>query len=218
MSRKDRVGQRFGKLVVVGRLPEKTKNGQIVYECICDCGNTVNVVSSNLGYRTRACGCLLRTSGVDRAYKHGACRGGKGNRLYALWCSMRYRCTKENHICYKSHGNLGISVCDEWQSFAAFQKWALQAGYTDSALIARKNKRGNFTPDNCVWVESARTGARIGRKNVAWNGETHSLKKWADILGISYNTLWVRVNRNGFTIEQAFTTPVRPYTQLEEKQ
>ena len=57
---KDLTGQRFGKLVAI-RTTEKRQNTQMVWECLCDCGNTVFVRSSNLtGGVTRSCGCLLK--------------------------------------------------------------------------------------------------------------------------------------------------------------
>lgn len=56
-NRLDLTGQRFGKLTAVR--PIKQRQGQsIVWECLCDCGNTTFVVSSNLRRaRTQSCGC-----------------------------------------------------------------------------------------------------------------------------------------------------------------
>lgn len=52
----DLTGQRFGKLTVVKR--SSKKNGRVVWLCQCDCGKTVNVVSSYLtNGDTVSCGC-----------------------------------------------------------------------------------------------------------------------------------------------------------------
>ena len=58
---KDLTGQRFGKLSVL-RATNERKNGQIVWECLCDCGNTVLAGSSSLrrGEKT-SCGCTYKT-------------------------------------------------------------------------------------------------------------------------------------------------------------
>ncbi|MCL2321750.1 MAG: AP2 domain-containing protein [Oscillospiraceae bacterium] len=50
-------GQRFERLVTI-RLMDKCDNGYAVWECKCDCGNTVEVRSEQLanGY-TKSCGC-----------------------------------------------------------------------------------------------------------------------------------------------------------------
>lgn len=42
-----------------------------------------------------------------------------------------------------------------------------------------------------------------------YNGETHSLKEWATILSIPYNTLKGR-NHRGWTLERIVTTPMEP--------
>jgi ribosomal protein L13 len=55
---KDITGQRFGRLVAI-RLTGKRKNGSVIWECKCDCGNVVEVVLTSLMYgTTRSCGCL----------------------------------------------------------------------------------------------------------------------------------------------------------------
>lgn len=54
---KDKTGQRFGYLTVLG--PEKERvNKQIMWKCQCDCGNITYVSTSNLSRNhTRSCGC-----------------------------------------------------------------------------------------------------------------------------------------------------------------
>ena len=57
----DLTGKRFGKLLVRGMLAERSSTGQVLWECLCDCGNTVVVPTGQLkaGYR-KSCGCLSR--------------------------------------------------------------------------------------------------------------------------------------------------------------
>jgi hypothetical protein len=51
---------RFGRLTVVSRTAAR-KWGQVVWLCLCDCGNKTTVVSRNLwSGKTRSCGCLVR--------------------------------------------------------------------------------------------------------------------------------------------------------------
>lgn len=55
---KDITGQRFGRLTAL-KPTEKRYNGSIVWECQCDCGNTVYVSSSKLVTGVKSsCGCL----------------------------------------------------------------------------------------------------------------------------------------------------------------
>ena len=58
-SAKDLVGQRFGKLTVIARL-EKNHHNHTKYRCVCDCGNTVDVLGNSLvTAHTSSCGCLV---------------------------------------------------------------------------------------------------------------------------------------------------------------
>lgn len=55
---KDISGQKFGKLTVVKRI-ENDKHGNAVWECMCDCGNKINVLGNSLRIgKTRSCGCI----------------------------------------------------------------------------------------------------------------------------------------------------------------
>ena len=59
---KDLTGQRFGKLVAM-KPTEERKNGFVMWECQCDCGNVALVRSvSLLNGNTTSCGCLLAAS------------------------------------------------------------------------------------------------------------------------------------------------------------
>lgn len=58
-SRIDRVGMRYGKLVVKRLSDKRAKNGGLKWICQCDCGNEVEVQSSNLtSGRQWHCGCV----------------------------------------------------------------------------------------------------------------------------------------------------------------
>jgi len=55
----DLTGERFGKLIAIRPLEERTNSGQIRWLCKCDCGNTTTVTTSTLtSGHTRSCGCL----------------------------------------------------------------------------------------------------------------------------------------------------------------
>lgn len=56
---RDLTGKRFGKLVCVEPTEQRGYSGSIVWRCVCDCGNTCLVPSTQLtkGYK-KSCGCL----------------------------------------------------------------------------------------------------------------------------------------------------------------
>ena len=150
------IGDKFGKLTVVSRV-KKDGDRHIIFECICDCGNTTYVYSSNLTAKrkpTRSCGCLV---GKNNA-KYELVTTGKKNssiRLYQTWYDMMRRCNNIKCKEYKYYGELGISVCDEWEDFDIFAKWALANGYTDELTIDRIDNFSGYNPSNCRFVSKA---------------------------------------------------------------
>lgn len=55
---KDISGQKFGKLTAIKIAEDKKNTKGIVWECQCDCGNTVYVLGTLLrSGKTKSCGC-----------------------------------------------------------------------------------------------------------------------------------------------------------------
>lgn len=198
----DLTGRRFGRLLVVRKTDERGPDGGIVYECRCDCGQTCLVWNNRLTCKghsaKRSCGCLH-----DETHQP---HGGSKSVLYHKWQGMKDRCYNSNARQYPDYGGRGISVCDEWRhSFAAFREWSLANGYQEGLSIDRIDVNGNYCPENCRWItmQEQQKNKRSVPK-ISWNGETHTLPEWADILGIKYGTLWARIYRDGKSIEEAF--------------
>ena len=53
---KDLTGQRFNKLLVLERTSQRTNNGNVIYKCLCDCGNITYMSQGNLK-SALSCGC-----------------------------------------------------------------------------------------------------------------------------------------------------------------
>ena len=57
------IGEKFGMLTAIERIPNYKGKGRTYYRCICDCGNEKYVVSGNLtGGKTKTCGCISKRS------------------------------------------------------------------------------------------------------------------------------------------------------------
>lgn len=146
--------KQFGRLRVISDIG-RTKDRHILWHCICECGNYVDVSSRDLQTgHTRSCGCLQK----DRMSEVKLIHGDRDSRLYSVWKTMKKRCENPNCKSYKWYGAKGISVCAEWHDYSQFKEWALSNGYDESAkkydcTIDRINPCGNYEPSNCRWVD-----------------------------------------------------------------
>ena len=58
-NRKNLVGQRFGRLQVLGATKRRDPRGNVYWSCLCDCGNEAEVTGDALIQgRCKSCGCL----------------------------------------------------------------------------------------------------------------------------------------------------------------
>lgn len=88
-------------------------------------------------------------------------------RLYRVWIQMRQRCANPNDQAYRYYGEIGINVCDEWQNYEAFKRWAESNGYKQGLTIERMNPRRHYEPDNCEWITREENSHRMHYPKIA---------------------------------------------------
>lgn len=125
---------------------------------------------------------------------------------------MRTRCNNKKRHDYKEYGGRGIKVCNEWDNYENFRDWSLMNGYANNLSIDRIDNNSGYSPDNCRWTTQSQQ-MRNTRKNkfLEFNGERKTLVEWSEITGIKYHTLKNRVNKYGYSDEEALTIPVKHY-------
>lgn len=143
-------GDVFGRWTIV-EANYACREGNAYSLCECSCGNKKEVLTSRLVKGTSmSCGCLQKEKIANRSTIHGDYL----TRLYRIWSGMRQRCINPNTNSFKNYGGRGIKVCEEWEDYLAFKRWALNNGYSDSLTIERKDVNGNYAPDNVIFVSS----------------------------------------------------------------
>ena len=136
--------------------------------------------------------------------------------LYNSYRAMLERCYNKNSDKYPNYGGRGITVCEEWQTFPAFEKWAYENGWAPGLTIDRIQVNGNYEPSNCRWADTdTQANNKQDTRLYTYKGETKSMKQWAKASGISYYTLRNRLDR-GWTIADALEKDVRPTERASE--
>jgi len=205
----DLTGQKFHKLTVIKEHPNRTNAGKVQWECLCDCGNKSIVISSKLksGW-SKSCGCLQVEAAKTPHPTHGMTKSPEWN----SWRSMKKRCLDPNNISYPNYGGRGIIICDRWVN--SFENFYNDMGVKPNTnySIERIDNNGNYEPNNCRWASSKEQSSnRRNNRFITFNGRTKTLSQWAKFIGISKETLSIRINRLNWSIEKALTEPLRNY-------
>ena len=144
--------------------------------------------------------------------KHGDRIKGRSKyyRLWCIWHDIKQRCLNSNNRDYKYYGGRGITIYEDWKEYAKFKNWALQSGYSDDLTIDRIDENGNYEPQNCRWA--TRTEQNRNKRSVAklsYNGDVLTIAEWALKTGIPAKTIYHRIHKAGWNVEEALTTPIK---------
>lgn len=115
---------------------------------------------------------------------------------------MRRRCRSSR----QNYRKCGITVCEQWEK--SFFDFFSDVGPRPSPehSLDRIDNDGNYEPGNVRWATTAEQNRnRSNTLLFTRNGETRTLREWADACGIPYSKVWDRIKRRGWTLEEALS-------------
>jgi hypothetical protein len=199
MNPLDLAGKTFGRWTVLGFA--ERRNRATYWHCRCECGKRRKVKGVTLTNGTStSCGCSRR-----KPISHGMSK----TPTWYSWLAMRRRCYEPSHSGYSQYGGRGIKVCDRWRD--SFENFLTDMGYRpDGMTLDRIDNDGDYTPTNCRWAD-ANTQARNRKyvKTVTCNGESLTKAEWARRTGVTQALISMRINKLGWDVCKACTTPRR---------
>lgn len=197
----DLVGKTSGRLTVTGKTTSRSKQGKVIWECLCSCGNTILAATVAItSGRTRSCGCLQKETIRAIKTKHGF------NHIpeYRTWQNIRNRCYNVKQNDYSRYGGRGITVCAEWlNSFETFYR-DMGPRLSPEHSIDRKDNDKGYSKDNCRWATRIEQ-ANNARRNVFYfhNGKAKTLTTWCRELNLNYVTVEQRIRTLDWAFEEA---------------
>ena len=127
-------GKRFGKLVVLKECG-RSNDRSVIWECLCDCGNTAKITSKSLiSQDTKSCGCLRRIAKGEANF----------NKLYSNYKDtatrkgLKFSLTKEE---FKSLTQENCHYCGSYPSQLKNRKYS-NGAYLFNGIDRKDNAKG----------------------------------------------------------------------------
>ena len=185
----DRIGERYGRLLVTKKAP--SKHGYARWWCLCDCGKTKNVSGTCLQQgRIKSCGCLRRETATQRAAinsKSNELAAGEAacNLLYAVYRHNAEIRSRDFSITKEQFRELTSSNCFYCNLIpTGVYKASSKTGVYIYNGIDRKQNEVGYVIENCVpccktcnWMKRMQTQAEFldaCRRVVDWTNHKKS--------------------------------------------
>lgn len=215
---KDLTGQVFERLIV-SHLDHIDKLGQSFWSCICNCGNTITVMSGSLKKgNTKSCGCLRQETQLKQHFIHGLSE----SRIFSIWTNIMTRCYNKNNPSYPYYGGRGITVCSEWHIFNNFYADEGQAYKDHVAEFGEKNTtadrfpsvNGNYEKSNFRWATMSEQAR--GKRNCANSQDYDQHLKWKSKINILLSDILSGRRKNSALLEKYLGCSIFQFRQYIE--
>jgi hypothetical protein len=179
----DLTGQKFNRLTAIKPTGLCAKKRQVLWEFLCECGNTIEAKGSAVKDGSKkSCGCLVKEIKI----KHGRSK----TYLYNILNSIKTRCNNPKSEAYPYYGGRGIKVCDRW--LESFENFLEDMGERPSKeySVERIDVNGDYCPNNCIWV-TREVQARNHRKQCNNKTGVAGVSREGDL---RYRATWVELS------------------------
>lgn len=206
------IGQIFNRWTVLALA--RNDAGKLFYLCRCACGVERPVRKDQLVRGiSKSCGCWKIEVSREQITRLSTTHGlANKSHAYATWKGIRKRCLTPTDKTYKNYGGRGIKLCERWDGPSGFANFLADMGEVPAGMsIDRIDNEGNYSPENCRWTDT-KTQMNNMRSNIfiQYEGQRLTIAQWAEKLDIPYHRLFQRLNKLGWSVKKAFTTPKVP--------
>jgi hypothetical protein len=187
----DLTGMIFGRFTVVKQYG-KDKRHNIIWECLCNCGNTSNITTTNLkNGHIKSCGCLRKES-TSKTGSSKRTHGYSRTPTYNTWSHMNQRCNNKDNFQYKDYGGRGITVCDRWDinKGGSFENFLKDMGEKPKGKsldrIDNRQLIEGYSPENCRWsTPKEQNRNKRNNKLYTYNSKTLCEQDWLEEIGLN---------------------------------
>lgn len=219
-TRIDLSGHKYGSLLVLNYF-DTTQNLKRRWLCLCDCGKTITAIGADMrNGKQVSCGCVKLERAKIRMKEQSTKHGLAYHPIYKAWKGLIQRCYNPNNKNYPKYKNR--QPCEAIRSNVVNLIAAIGEKPSADLTIHRVNNNGGYwcgvcagcvslsRPMNLKWADDfEQCRHQSTNRLITFRGETHCLSEWAEMSGITRNSLMMRLNRLDWTVERALTTPLR---------
>ena len=167
MRKIDMIGRAFSRLTVYASAGSD-KDGLLLYNTICSCGNRQIVLGKLLrNSHTQSCGCLHKEL-LGKRNKEQSRHGMTNTLTHKSWTAMLQRCNNPNSADFKNYKS---KCCAEWFVFENFFEYMGER--PKGTTLGRILDRGNYEPGNAFWqtTEEQNLSKRNNHALLTWEAQ-----------------------------------------------
>jgi hypothetical protein len=148
-------------------------------------------------------------------YRHGHYVNKTASHTYRSWVCMKNRIHPKSPQ-RKDYFERGIGMVDRWKRFENFLEDMGER--PQGMMMDRINNDLGYSPENCRWVNRTIQNRNTRRNRfLEFRGESRTVAEWAEITGIDNLVIAMRLDRLGWSVEEALTLPASPVSRNKRK-